>query len=150
MATTKYDVIVVGSGASGGWAAKELSESGLQVLILDCGRPQKDANFTEHLSPFDLKYRNLRFREPVSGLIKKTRPIQGQCYACTEYNYEWFANDHDEPYTIADNKAYNYFGRMRVVGGRTNVWGPPVLPPERSQLQSRVPRWLRRGLAHQL
>ncbi len=123
MATTKYDVIVVGSGASGGWAAKELSESGLQVLILDCGRPQKDANFTEHLRPFDLKYRNLRFREPVSGLIRNTRPIQGQCYACTEYNYEWFANDHEEPYTTAENKNYNYFGRMRVVGGRTNVWG---------------------------
>ena len=123
MATTKYDVIVVGSGASGGWAAKELSESGLQVAILDCGRPQKDSAFTEHLSPFDLKYRNIRFREPVSGLIRKTRPIQGQCYACTEYNYEWFANDHDEPYTTAPNMDYSYFGRIRVVGGRTNVWG---------------------------
>ena len=123
MATTKYDVIVVGSGASGGWAAKELSESGLQVVILDCGRALKDKDYTEHLRPFDLKYRNIRFREPVSGVIRKTRPIQGRCYACTEYNYEWFANDHDEPYTTTQGKDYSYFGRMRVVGGRTNVWG---------------------------
>ena len=123
MAVTKYDVIVVGSGASGGWAAKVLAESGLTVAVLDCGRKQGDADFTEHKNVFDMKYRNLKFREPVSAIISKTRPIQGQCYACTEYNYEWFANDHDEPYTTADGKGYNYFGRIRRIGGRTNVWG---------------------------
>jgi choline dehydrogenase-like flavoprotein len=123
MPTTKYDAIVVGSGASGGWAAKVLSESGLQVLVLDCGRPQKDANFREHVPAYDLKYRNLKGREPVAPEIAKTRPVQGQCYACTEWNYDWFANDHDEPYTTAPGMDYSYFGRLRVVGGRTNVWG---------------------------
>ncbi len=123
MALTKYDVIIVGSGASGGWAAKVLSESGIQVAVLDCGRPQSDANFTEHEPVFDLKYRNMKFREPVSPIIRQTRPIQGQCYACTEYNYHWFANDHDEPYTTAEGMPYSYFGRIRMVGGRTNVWG---------------------------
>ncbi|HMF76274.1 MAG TPA: GMC family oxidoreductase [Bryobacteraceae bacterium] len=123
MATKKYDVIVVGSGASGGWASKVLAESGLQVLVVDCGRPQKDSNFTEHVPVFDLKYRNLKFHEPVSPIIRQTRPVQGQCYACTEWNYEWFANDHDEPYTTAPGMDYSYFGRLRVVGGRTNVWG---------------------------
>lgn len=123
MALTKHDVIVVGSGASGGWAAKVLAESGLTVAVLDCGQKQGDADFTEHKNVFDVKYRNLKFREPVSAIIGKTRPIQGQCYACTEYNYEWFANDHDEPYTTAEGKGYNYFGRIRRIGGRTNVWG---------------------------
>jgi choline dehydrogenase-like flavoprotein len=123
MANTKYDVIVVGSGASGGWAAKRLSEGGARVLVLDCGRPQNDANFTEHTPVYRLPYRNLKFREPVSPLIRQTRPVQGQCYACTEWNYEWFANDHDEPYTTAENMPYSYFGRLRMVGGRTNVWG---------------------------
>jgi choline dehydrogenase-like flavoprotein len=123
MGKAKYDVIVVGSGASGGWAAKVLSESGLQVVVIDCGRPQKDSNFNEHKPVFDLAYRNMRVREPVSAIIRKTRPIQGQCYACTEYNYEWFANDHDEPYTTAGKLDYSYFGRIRMVGGRTNVWG---------------------------
>ncbi len=123
MAAAKYDVIVVGSGASGGWAAKVLSESGMQVAVLDCGRPQQDSNFNEHEPAFHLKYRNIKFREPVSPLIRQTRPIQGQCYACTEYNYEWFANDHEEPYTTAAGMDYSYFGRIRMVGGRTNVWG---------------------------
>src|SRR5581483_3220927 len=50
-------------------------------------------------------------------------PIQGQCYACTEYNYRWFANDHEEPYTTAPDMPYSWFGRLRVTGGRTNVWG---------------------------
>jgi choline dehydrogenase-like flavoprotein len=123
MAVKEYDVIVVGSGASGGWAAKLLSESGLQVAVLDCGRLQKDSNFNEHLPVYDLKYRNIKFRQPVSPIVRQTRPIQGQCYACTEYNHEWFANDHDEPYTTAENMPYSWFGRLRVTGGRTNVWG---------------------------
>ena len=123
MPAKTYDAIVVGSGASGGWAAKLLSEGGLQVAVLDCGRPQSDADFNEHLQAFDLPYRNLKYREPVSAIIRQTRPMQGQCYACTEYNYKWFANDHDEPFTTADNMPYHYFGRMRVLGGRTNVWG---------------------------
>ncbi len=123
MVASKYDVIVVGSGASGGWAAKVLCEGGARVAVLDCGRPQKDANFNEHEPVFDLKYRDLKFREPVGPIVRRTRPIQGQCYACTEYNYEWFANDHEEPYTTAEGMDYSYFGRIRMVGGRTNVWG---------------------------
>jgi choline dehydrogenase-like flavoprotein len=123
MAETKYDAIIVGSGASGGWAAKVLSESGAHVLVLDCGRAQSDENFTEHIPVHRLPYRNLKFREAVSPIIRQTRPVQGQCYACTEWNYEWFANDHDEPYTTAENMPYSYLGRIRMVGGRTNVWG---------------------------
>jgi choline dehydrogenase-like flavoprotein len=123
MPETKYDVVVVGSGASGGWAAKRLSESGAHVLVLDCGRPQSDAAFTEHVPVYRLPYRNLKFREAVSPVVRPTRPVQGQCYACTEWNYQWFANDHDEPYTTAEKMPYSYFGRIRVVGGRTNVWG---------------------------
>ncbi len=45
--TMVFDVAVVGSGASGGWACKRLSEAGLKVALVDAGRPQSDANFSE-------------------------------------------------------------------------------------------------------
>ena len=67
----QYDVIVVGSGASGGWACKRLAASGLKVALLEAGKPQSDANFTEHQPEFELKYRN-RAKE----ILHKTRPIQ--------------------------------------------------------------------------
>ena len=48
---------------------------------------------------------------------------QRDCYACREWNYKWFANDLEEPYTNPDDKPFSWQGRTRVVGGRTNVWG---------------------------
>jgi glucoside 3-dehydrogenase (cytochrome c) catalytic subunit len=112
-----YDVIVVGSGASGGWACKRLSEAGLKVALVDAGRPQPDSNFKEHMPAFELKYRN-KARE----FIAKTRPRQTECYACDEYTYDWFCNDLDEPYTTPNKMPFSWQGRMRVTGGRTNVW----------------------------
>ena len=114
----RFDVIVVGSGASGGWAAKRLAEAGVKVALLDCGRPQSDQNFTEHMPPFELKY-----RDRVPEVIRRTRPIQKDCYACTEFNYQWFSNDIDEPYATAPGTQFSWQGRVRMVGGRTNVWG---------------------------
>jgi choline dehydrogenase-like flavoprotein len=114
----QFDVLVVGSGASGGWAAKRLSEAGLSVGLVDAGRPQSAANFSEHRREFELKYRD---RAPE--IIRKTRPRQKDCYACTEFNYDWFANDLEEPYTTPKDKPFSWQGRMRVTGGRTNVWG---------------------------
>ncbi len=114
----QFDAIVVGSGASGGWAAKRLSEAGLRVALLEAGRALSEKEFTEHMPAFELKYRD---RAPE--VIRKTRPVQKDCYACMEYNADWFANDLDEPYTTAPNMPFSWQGRMRVTGGRTNVWG---------------------------
>ncbi|HEX5483235.1 MAG TPA: GMC family oxidoreductase [Terriglobia bacterium] len=116
--TSNYDVIVVGSGASGGWASKRLSEAGLKVAMVDAGRQQKDSNFTEHEPAFKLKYRDM-----APEVIRKTRPVQKDCYACMEYNYDWFCNDIEEPYTTFPEMPFSWQGRMRVTGGRTNVWG---------------------------
>ena len=50
----------------------------------------------------------------------ENRPVQGKCYACTEYNQDWFVNDLENPYT--QEKPFSWI-RQRVVGGRTLSWG---------------------------
>ena len=98
-AVAGFDVIVVGSGASGGWAAKRLSEAGIKVALLEAGKPQKDADFTEHVPAYDLTY-----RDRSDEWMRRTRPRQRDCYACREWNYKWFVNDLEEPYTTPNDK----------------------------------------------
>jgi choline dehydrogenase-like flavoprotein len=117
-AKQSFDVIVVGSGASGGWACKRLAEAGLKVALLEAGRPQSDQNFSEHKPAFELKYRNM-----APEVVRKTRPIQSKFDVCSEYTYDWFVNDLEEPYTTPGGKPFNWMGRLRITGGRTNVWG---------------------------
>lgn len=116
--TRNYDVIIVGSGATGGWAAKRLSEAGLDVAVLEAGRNISPREFTEHMPSFKLKYRNM----PGSGAWRNTRPVQTQCYACTEYNYDWFVDDHKNPYSTPSDKPFTW-QRLRIVGGRSLCWG---------------------------
>ena len=111
-----YDAIVVGSGATGGWAAKRLSEAGLKVALLEAGRAVTGREFTEHMPSFQLKYRN------HSPEVMQTRPIQRQCYACMEYNYEWFVNDLENPYSTPPDRPFTW-QRLRILGGRSLVWG---------------------------
>jgi choline dehydrogenase-like flavoprotein len=111
-----YDAVVVGSGATGGWAAKQLSEAGLKVALLEAGRAVTPKEFTEHMPAYKLKYRD------HSPEIVRTRPIQKQCYACMEYNYEWFVNDLENPYSTPTGKPFTW-QRLRVLGGRSMVWG---------------------------
>ncbi len=65
---------------------------------------------------FQLKYRN------HSPEVMRTRPIQRQCYACMEYNYEWFVNDLENPYSTPADRPFTW-QRLRVLGGRSLVWG---------------------------
>jgi choline dehydrogenase-like flavoprotein len=112
-----YDVLVIGSGASGGWAAKRLAEAGVNVALVEAGRPHTPNDHREHKRPFELTYGNLS-----RDLLRKTRPRQTDCYACTEFNADWFVNDLEEPYTTPSDKPFSWQGRLRIVGGRTNVW----------------------------
>jgi choline dehydrogenase-like flavoprotein len=114
-----YDAIVVGSGATGGWAAKALTERGLTVLVLEAGRhldPLKD--FTEHHFPYDLKFRGLA----PGSVYAPRQPIQSRCYAANEYSAHLFVDDLDNPYTTPDDKPF-WWIRGRQVGGRTLTWG---------------------------
>jgi len=109
-----FDAVVIGSGATGGWAAKQLTEAGLKVALLEAGKKITDKDFTEHVQPWQLPYLG------GSPKIMEDRPIQSECYACTEYNYKWFANDKENPYTQA--KPFSWI-RQRVLGGRSLSWG---------------------------
>ncbi len=118
-----YDAIIVGSGATGGWAAKELAEKGMRVIVLEAGRkldPMKD--FNEHTWPYEVKYRGtVSNRE----LFRKRQPIQSKCYACNEYGNHFFVDDVDNPYTTPDGRPFDWI-RGRHVGGRTIMWGRQV------------------------
>jgi choline dehydrogenase-like flavoprotein len=111
-----FDVVVVGSGATGGWAAKELTEAGLKVAVLEAGPKITPKDFSEHVQPYQLKYRG---NDPH---MLEQRPIQGLVYACRESNQQWFVNDIENPYTTPKDKPFHWI-RMRVLGGRSLSWG---------------------------
>ena len=122
MAIKLYDAIVIGSGITGGWAAKELTEKGLEVLLLEAGRTiDPSIDYSEHKMPFDVRYRGLTDLK----FMEDNYPIQRQCYACREYNHHLFVKDKENPYTTPADKPYLYF-RGRHVGGRSIMWGRQV------------------------
>ncbi len=111
-----FDAIVVGSGISGGWAAKELTEKGLKVLLLERGRN------VEHIkdyrsamnAPWDLK-----FRGRIPPKLRQQHPIQSRCYAFHEDNSAFWVNDLENPYI--EEKPFNWL-RGYHLGGRSLMW----------------------------
>ncbi len=120
MATNTYDAIIVGSGITGGWAAKELTEKGLNTLVLEAGRsivPERD--YVEHVPVWELKFRGWDNRAER----ERTQHIQRECYyACDEYSNKFFVSDKDNPYTSAPGKHFSWI-RGRQVGGKSITWG---------------------------
>jgi len=114
-----HEVLVIGSGASGGWVAKELSERGVSVLMLEAGPPRVPTrDFTEHIWPYQLKFRGFGNQQRLLA----TQPVQRLCYACDEYSHQFFVNDLEHPYTFPVDKPFMWI-RGRQVGGRTFCWG---------------------------
>jgi choline dehydrogenase-like flavoprotein len=119
-ATTQYDfdAIVVGSGITGGWAAKELTEKGLKVLVLERGRELRHgADYTgEHAPDWKLPFQG----KPPRELYAEEYPVQSTSYAFGEATRHFFVNDKQNPYQT--EKPFNWI-RTDVVGGRSLVWG---------------------------
>lgn len=116
MNSHQYDAIVVGSGISGGWAAKELCEKGLKTLVLERGRQ------VEHLkdyptmtaNPWDMPHRN---RIPLSD--EQQNPVVNRCYAYAEDTQHFFVKDSEHPYV--QNKPFDWI-RGYQVGGKSLIW----------------------------
>ena len=117
-ASKTYDALIVGSGASGGWVAKELTEQGMDVLMLEAGPPRMPTReFTEHVWPYQMKFRG--FGDQKALLTQQ--PVQRLCYACDEYSHQFFINDAEHPYTFPPDKPFMWI-RGRQVGGKTFCW----------------------------
>ncbi len=114
-----YDAIVVGTGAAGGWAAKELSEKGMEILVLEAG-PKLDMakDLSTHVWPYETKYRG--FDRP--GERERTYPKQ---WTAGEYSKIFYVKDAEHPYTTAKGKPFRWV-RKRAVGGKILHWGREV------------------------
>lgn len=122
MAQQEYDAIVVGSGVSGGWAAKELTERGLNTLMLEAGRPvDPERDYSEHQPTWEFKFRGLGDRK----FFSERQPLQSQAGPVTEMTRHWFVDDIDNPYTFEPDKPFLWI-RGRHVGGRSIMWGRQV------------------------
>ncbi|HTD39357.1 MAG TPA: GMC family oxidoreductase [Mucilaginibacter sp.] len=111
-----FDAIVIGSGISGGWAAKELCEHGLKTLVLERGRNVvhlKDYP-TATKNPWDFPHRTY---EPLS--VSKENPIVERCYAFSEASQHFFVKDKEHPYV--QEKPFDWI-RGYQVGGKSLLW----------------------------
>lgn len=110
-----YDAIVVGSGISGGWAAKELCEKGLRVLLLERGEEVVHPNYpTAMKDPWDFTHR-LRLTEAD----RREQFIQSRHWSYREDNKHFYINDKENPYE--ETKRFDWI-RGNIVGGRSVLW----------------------------
>jgi choline dehydrogenase-like flavoprotein len=115
--TNVFDAIVVGSGISGGWAAKELTEKGLKVIMLERGRNiEHGTGYTNtNKDPWEFPHRGGRTQQMI-----KDYPVLKRDYPLNETNLDYWVKDSECPYT--EIKRFDWF-RGYHVGGRSLMWG---------------------------
>jgi len=114
-----FDAIVIGSGMSGGIAAKELCEAGLKVLVLERGNdvdPSKD--YTDMVMPWEFP-NGMRVPQEEAA---RDYAVQSQCYAFSEATKHYWVKDSDHPYTTPEGKDFTWI-RGYHTGGRSIMWG---------------------------
>ncbi len=112
-----FDVIVVGSGMSGGWVAKEMCEAGFKVAVIERGRkiePTKD--YTDFIDPWDTEHLNKK-----TAKDRADYPIQSNVYAFQSYTKQFWVKDNDHPYETAEGKDFIWY-RGYQEGGRSIMW----------------------------
>ncbi|ARK13215.1 GMC family oxidoreductase [Fibrella sp. ES10-3-2-2] len=112
-----YDAIVIGSGISGGWAAKELTEKGLRVLMLEKGKQ------LEHVSGYDYAMKDpwqTKYNGRLTMDQKESHPKLARDYPYNEMTEKYWMNDSDSLYK--EVKRFDWY-RPNIVGGKSIMWG---------------------------
>jgi len=117
MQSVEYDAIVVGSGISGGWAAKELTEKGLRVLLLERGKNIEHIKDYVNATKGPWEYPH---RGGHTKAMEELYPVLKRDYPLNEKNLDYWASDKDSPYT--EVKRFDWY-RGYHVGGRSLMWG---------------------------
>jgi choline dehydrogenase-like flavoprotein len=135
--TEAYDAIVVGSGISGGWAAKELTEKGLSVLMLERGRSLEHIRdyVNEHKEIWEFPHRDQRTREMV-----ERHPVLRRDYPLNEQTLGMWVDEQDSPYQ--EIQRFDWY-RSYQVGGRSLLWGRQCYRWNRGDFEAN----LREGIA---
>lgn len=117
MAENTYDAIVIGSGISGGWAAKELTEKGLKVIMLERGKNIEHVKdyVNAGKAPWEFPHRGSKTQAMI-----KDHPVLNRDYPLNETNLDWWVDEKESPYT--EIKRFDWF-RGYHVGGRSLLWG---------------------------
>lgn len=117
MAENTFDAIVIGSGISGGWAAKELAEKGLKVIMLERGKNIEHVKdyVNAGKAPWEYPHRGSKTQQMI-----KDYPVLNRDYPLNETNLDWWVNEKESPYT--EVKRFDWF-RGYHVGGRSLMWG---------------------------
>lgn len=115
-----FDAIVIGSGISGGWAAKELCDKGLKTLVVERGRN------VEHLKDYPTTFKNpwdFEHRGQLSKKVEDENPIVSRCYAFNDTAAHFFLKDKEQPYI--QEKPFDWI-RGNQVGGKSLLWARQV------------------------
>jgi choline dehydrogenase-like flavoprotein len=114
-----FDAIVVGSGMTGGWVAKELCERGFKTLVLERGRHvEHRADYLDFAPPWDVPNRGMVAEDEVA----EHYAIQSNNYAFNAATKQWFVRDSEHPYTTPSGRPYRWV-RGYHLGGRSITWG---------------------------
>jgi choline dehydrogenase-like flavoprotein len=114
-----FDAIVVGSGISGGWVAKELTEKGLKVLVLERGRNiEHGADYNDGLSPWELPNED----KIAEDETLRDYAVQSKNYAFSAANKHFWVKDSELPYSTPKDKPFSWYRGFHL-GGRSLMWG---------------------------